>query len=129
MDNKQVEQDKVNKLPKWAQQYVADLQYDCRIAAAFHRTQPVEKDVDIPERSYDLAKGWLFNSYNASVSKACSSAVHHCPHDDEKTTSQMPRRLFSTKLRALRALRYEVEKESAEKLAKIDLMIEEESER
>lgn len=107
------------------------LQHQLRLAKALRFTESVERDV-MPPSNYDgLAKGWDYNAYigGPRVEKACSSCVHHGFGDDTKTTSQGTRRLFSTKLLALRALRVEVESKVAEILAKIDEQIEEEKAR
>jgi hypothetical protein len=106
-----------------------DLQAQLRIAKALRFTEPVKTDVPIPEsfRDSSLAKGWLYNAYvsgNPRVEKSCSSSVHHSFGNDDKTTTQGACRLYSTKLRALRAMRHEVEQRVAKILADIDAEIE-----
>lgn len=99
-----------------------------RIAKAFRFTEKVEPDV--PPPSYTsigdrLTRGWQFNTYNGTVFKMCSSSSFH-GYDWEKTTSQNPRHLYSTRELALRALRAELEQEFAKKLANVDRQIEHE---
>lgn len=106
------------------------LKKELRLAKALRWTEKIEPDVEPPSVNYmndlDLAKGWLFNSYSGSIVKACSSSVSHNYGSDDGTTSKGARRLYSTKLRAMRALRNAVERECARKLAEIDRYIEEE---
>lgn len=88
-------------------------------------------DVAIPPSFSDLTKGWLpiaSSSTSARVEPACSSSVHHATGRTDKTTTQQPRRLFSSRLTALRQLRYEAEQEAASRLRSIDRMIEREIE-
>ena len=87
---------------------------------ALRWTDPVAPDVPPPSSSQDLSKGFLPNSYSMRVEPACSSAVSHAFGRDDSTTSQGSRHLFSTRLLALRAMRHDVEKEAAAKLAAID---------
>lgn len=105
---------------------LGSLKEELRLAKAMRWTEKVEPDIDPPDRYDVLAKGWLFNPYNGSVTKACSGPMSHNYGDDNGTTSQGARRLYSTKLLALRSLRNAVEVECAKKLAAIDRHIEEE---
>src|ERR1035437_5931809 len=106
-----------------------DLRKQLAIAKAMRFTEPVLPDVPIPSGHDTLTKGFLFaggfNSY-ARVEPSCSSSAHHNFGRTEKTTTQNPRTLYSTKLLALRAMRYAVEKECAQTLAGIDQQIENE---
>ncbi len=89
--------------------------------AALRWTEPVEKDVPIPEHFTDSTSGWDFNTYSGTVRQMWSECVSH--GDGLKRTgsaSQNGLWLFSTKLLALRALRHAVEREAADKLRKID---------
>lgn len=95
-----------------------------RIVAALRWTDHVEPDVPIPERGGVLAKGWFFNTYYGNAESACSSCVHHSIGRDDRTDSQGAIRLYSTKLRALKACRHRMELEFARKLAEIDRKIE-----
>lgn len=123
------------------------------IAASFYRTAPIERDLPPPDHSmrhregklpagYGLSTGsirkwengivismgWDFNTYNLSVSKACSSSVSHSKGSWDGTTSQGSRTFYSSKLLALRALRHAIEQDVCEKLWKVDCMIEKELE-
>lgn len=100
---------------------------DLKTRVALRWTEAVQTDVDPPERSGELAKGFLYcgeYSDHPRVEVACSSAVHHALGYNDKTTSQGPRELYSTRLRALRALRFAVEKRCALALRHIDYLIE-----
>jgi hypothetical protein len=98
------------------------------IEAALRRTSAVEPDVEIPEFG-GLSKGYLPVAETGDyprVLEACSSSVYHGTDSMIKTTSQGPRRLYSTRLRALRALRFKVEFECAKRLWRVDNAIGEE---
>lgn len=99
-----------------------------RVAAAFHRTEPVAFDVPPPANGdYNrIVNGWSFNDYNQEVHPSCSSSVNHNRSGWNKTNSQNPINQYSTKLLALRALRFAAEENAAVILAKIDKKIEEE---
>ena len=98
-------------------------------AAALRTTADVSADVP-PPKSKGLTKGWLPVAERSDfprVEPACSSSDYHGKGQQYKTTSQGARRLYSTKILALKALRREVEKDCAERLRRVDRMIEEES--
>lgn len=119
--------EQIAKLPKWAQEYLKDVRKGAAMQAALRFTQDVERDLPPPQNFSGLSKGW---NYNASLSyfrveKACSSSVGH-GDGWERTCSQCPLSLFTTKLKALMAMRRELEQECAKILAKVDLQIEEE---
>lgn len=110
------------------------LKHELRLAKALSWTQPIAPDLQPPstqERGDRLVKGWLFNAYSNGYSGdktaiACTSSIHHSWGNNDKTTTQGPRHLFSTELRALQALRHEVELQCARRLASIDERIERE---
>ena len=104
---------------------------DLRLAKALRWTEPVVPDVDIPsQENYELSTGWLYNAYmggsgySPRIEPACSSRVGHGFGRNDNTSSQGARRLFSTRLLALRACRADVEWQCAVKLAEIDRLIE-----
>lgn len=112
------------------------LRKELAIAKALRFTDKVKPDVPPPtgggfsNGSMDLTRGWdahaCLSSYNSyRVEKACSSSVHHGT-GWEKTSSQWPRHLYSTRLLALRACRNQLEELVARSLAEIDLDIERE---
>ena len=97
-------------------------------AAALRTTGDVAPDVP-PPSSGGLSKGFAVvaeTSDYARVEPACSSSVHHGTGQQDKTTTQGPRHLYSTKEMALKALRRAVERHCAERLRRVDRMIEEE---
>lgn len=112
---------------KKEQAEIEELRNQLRIAKAFRFTEKVEPDVPIPELfSRELSKGFSFNSYTGEISRACSSSISHSVHNDEKTTTQCPRCLYSTRTLALKAMRYEMEQRFAKELADVDKQIEQE---
>lgn len=91
--------------------------------------QPVpEPDVPPPKGYSDLSRGWratdYFERYGSQeyACKACSSSCNHGV-GWEKTSSQNPISLYSTKLLALRRSRANAERQFAKVLAKIDAEI------
>ena len=103
-----------------------------RLLAALRWTAPVAPDVAPPSNDKPfgvLTKGFLHNSYSLLVRPACSSSVYHSIGSTDKTDAQGSRHLYSTRLLALMAMRAEVETDCAERLLKIDDMIEEEKSR
>lgn len=72
--------------------------------------EPIEPDLlppDVNSREPnrpDIINGWVFNVYNMSVSKACSSSVFHGIGEWDKTSSQKPIKLYSTEKLAYKAL-------------------------
>ena len=119
-------------MTKKEQQQFQELKEEFDLYRALRWTASIETDVSVPESSYGntegLAKGFLFNDYlgGPRVERACSSSVGHAFGQDDRTTTQNPRRLYSTRLLALKALRYALEKKCAEKLLEIDRQIQKE---
>ena len=97
---------------------------------ALRWTEKVEPDVPIPASYSDLAVGYVGlggSSDSARVEPSCSSSINHAWGRQDKTDSQRPIRQHSTRLRALRALRHEVEIACARRLLQIAEMIEKET--
>ncbi len=103
------------------QKQIEQLQYELRVEKS-KRNTPVVRDVPPPGSFQDLSLGWDFNSYSREVFKACSSSAHHGT-GWERTSTQQPRALFSTELRAALALRQEVQELHTEIMADIDRKI------
>lgn len=85
-----------------------------------------EKDVPRPSDGY--VNGWSFNSYNGSVYLSWSGTVTHGdgPVVDGKRPpygSQRSIEQYSTKEKALKAMRREMEMDFANKLARVDRLI------
>jgi hypothetical protein len=100
-----------------------------KVKLALRFTEKIEPDLKKPEAfAKEMTKGWHFNSHSLLVGKACSTSINHSTWGDEKTTTQGGINMFSSRLLAIKAMRHEVEKECAEKLRKIDIMIEKENE-
>ena len=99
--------------------------YEALIAQALRWTAPVEADVPPPARGEGgLKTGYMYNVYSAAVFVACSSSNGHGVGSWTSTTTQGARALYSTRERALRALRAELERECAKRLAAVDRAIE-----
>ncbi len=88
---------------------------------ALHFYPEVEPDIDIPAYSDGIRNGWLYNEYSMRVEKACTSSVNHNFGGWDKTTTQRPRKLYSTEKKAYEALlcamakKYSYEMRSVEK--------------
>ena len=98
------------------------------VARALNWTSPVAPDLLVTHVMSEIT-GYLYNVHYATTTYARSSSIGHATSYDstpKKITTQGSRNLYSTKTRALRALRHEVEKECAERLEKIDIKIQEE---
>ena len=93
------------------------------IKPSLRLTEEVLPDLPIPKSSDGLVKGYGFNVYSGRVSETCSNSINHNPNNNIKTNSQNPMEQYSTKLLALKALRYQTELEVAKKLRAIDIQI------
>lgn len=97
--------------------------------AALRWTQPVAHDVAPPVGLTNYSTGWDFNVHTLKVEPAWTDTITHGsgpapePGRYRYAARQGAISLFATKVKALRAMRHEVEKESAAKLLKIDRMI------
>lgn len=102
------------------------LTQELRIAKALRFTEPVNRDIAPPTDS-GIRNGWDFNDYSEGfVKKACTSASYHSFGCWDKTDSQRPRMIYSSRLLALRAMRHSMEKKYAAILANVDAEIEKE---
>jgi hypothetical protein len=101
-----------------------------KLLAAFHRTQPVTPDIEIPDNtSSQLKTGFAITGYreNVRVEPACSTAAFHGLGTQRETTTQKGIPLYSTKLLALKAARHQQELYCAKLLRLIDQQIEREA--
>jgi hypothetical protein len=112
-------------MTKKEQAEVAELKRKLSLVAALRWTDPVEPDVPYPTGYGDKLSTGFCPCYDR-VEVACSSAGFHAVGRTDKTTSQQPRSLYSTRILALKALRHEVELRCANELARVDRMIEQE---
>jgi hypothetical protein len=104
-------------------------QAQIRAALRWSDDADIAPDVPPPPAWREMTTGWTFNAYSQRVEVACSSAASHSVGRTDKTTTQQPLALYSTRERALRALRVALEREFAAELAKIDAQIAAERER
>lgn len=104
----------------------AELQKDLVVARAWRRTEPVMRDLSVP-RNGEIS-GWIFNLHSKRVEPAWSGFTCHgrgyaTRKEARGSASQNGIALFSSKLLALRAMRYEAEEEAVRMLAEIDAQI------
>lgn len=84
----------------------------------------VEPDIDIPSHDDGIKNGWLYNEYSMSVEKACTSSVNHNYGGWDRTTTQHPRRLFSTEKKAYEALLCAMSKKYASEMRSVERRME-----
>ncbi len=110
---------------KAAKQAEQEAEERARIRAALHWTDDADTTADVPppEGWNELTTGYTFNVYSRRVDVACSSPINHAVGRTDRTTAQRSLALYSTRERALRALRVALEQEFAAELAKIDELI------
>lgn len=105
--------------------------YRAELFGALRWTSEVKEDVHPPGFSQyrEFSTGWHYNKHRLIVEKEWSSMVAHGsgsePAGKYASARQNGKRLFSSKKLALMAMRHAVEKEAAQKLLRIDKMIEE----
>jgi len=99
--------------------------HTARVAGALRWTEGPPRDIRPPQTG--IVNGWDFNAPSQVVTKACTGPVTHSFGNWDRTTTQGCRSLYSTRERALRALRAELEKRFATDLAIIDHAIAEET--
>lgn len=100
------------------------------LLASLRWTAPVKKDVPPPD-SGGYSEGWDFNAYSMVVDLWWSTSVTHGSGPapiagKHRSGSQNARWLFSTKAKALAAMRFEIETQSAQKLMKLDRLLRDE---
>jgi len=105
------------------------------LLAALRWTAPVQPDVAPPQSGGGYTEGWVFNAYSSTVQLEWSGSVLHgsgpAPRDGKRAScaSQRSQWMYSTKAKALAAMRHEVERESARKLLAIDKRLRDEEQR
>lgn len=96
------------------------------VLAALRWTGAVEPDVP-PPTGEGYTSGWIFNVYYKTVEQAWSSALSHGDGLGPKPAQQSFRRgpicMFSTRAKALAALRNELERQCANSLADVDALL------
>ena len=100
---------------------------ELKLQLALHWTAPIMPDVPPPVTGSNAhTVGWLpvgVGGY-ARVEPGCSSSIYHSTGRTDKTTSQGTVSLYSSRLSALKMLRYNTELAAAHELRLIDKMIE-----
>lgn len=94
--------------------------------AALRWTWPVERDVNVPLQGY--SEGWDYNAHSQRVWQGWSDRAAHgegkAPEAGKyRSGRQGSLRMFSTKARALAAMRHEMEQKAAADLMKVDRQI------
>lgn len=97
-----------------------------KIQCALRFTEKVYPDILPPENFDKIVNGYSFNSYSEKVEKSCSSRLAHSLYAWNKTNSRESIEQYSSRLLALKAMRYEMEQIFAKKLYAVDVLIEKE---
>ena len=113
-------------MTKAEKQRMADMEEQIRLLKALRWTEEVLSDVPPPTDLYPntLSTGFVPDIYSLSTLSACSAFRYHEIGRTISPTARGSISMYSTRLLALRGLRYQVELECAKKLARIDAMIE-----
>lgn len=98
--------------------------HKANLLCALRWTEPVQPDVPIPGFDDGMSKGFLFNTPSRRVVPAYSTRSYHSFGRNDRTDTQNPCALYSTRLLALKAMRHEAENKFAAELLSIDKMIE-----
>ena len=91
---------------------------------ALHFYPDIETDIDIPKDG--IVNGWQCNEFSARVEKACTSSISHNFGAWDKTTTQQPMRLYSTKTLAYKALLSKMAIKFSHELRAVEKRMEEE---
>lgn len=93
--------------------------------AALHWTAPIEPDLPAPTMPDAYTIGYFFNAFDGRVFDMWSSDRYHgLGREPMKGSWRGSKALYKTRLAALQAMRYQVAKNAAEQLEKIDSLIE-----
>lgn len=96
------------------------------LLAALRWTAPVERDVPPPTAFGAYSEGWEFNAHTGTVDRGWSTMISHgrgpTPDsiDKYRSGSQGARWMFSTRARAVAAMRHEIEILAAKRLLACD---------
>jgi len=95
-----------------------------RVLLVLRHYPAVKTDVEIPDWNDGIRNGYWFNSYSGTISKACTSSIHHSIGNWDKTTSQQPKKLYSTEKLAYQAMQHDMSMEFARKLRLVEIKME-----
>ncbi len=105
------------------EQEIESLRKELKRHRTFKLTEPVEPDIPPPTEQLARTEGWTYNPNSMEVRQAWSESEFHGydkPQGFSNPSYCGPISLYSTRVRALRALRYEIELQTIEKLQTID---------
>ncbi len=103
--------------------------YKAELLAALRWTQAVEKDVPPPDKFGEYTQGWEYNAYSQRVYEAWSGTTNNgtgkAPVSGCEIYSALQNKvwLYSTKEKAIAAMRNEIEVQCAKKLLEYDRAI------
>ena len=115
----------LSKLPKWVQRLVDSHKRDARDARALHMTDDIEPDLMPPEYGEPMSKGWVpiyvgrMQRTTEQIKQMCSGVNSHGTGWKE-AKGQGPLKMYSTRLKAMKALRRAIERQAADELAEVD---------
>lgn len=99
------------------------MQLEVTLHKAMFVSDLIEPDVPPPSVGEPMTTGWTYNEHSIRVLPACSSSVGHGLDQTDKTTSQRPLALYSTRALAYQALRGVLSRRYALHLLQLDRRI------
>ena len=100
------------------------MQLEVTLHKAMFVSDLIEPDVPPPLGGEPMTTGWTYNEHSIRVLPACSSSISHGLDQTDKTTSQRPLALYSTRALAYKALRGVLSRRYALHLLLLDRHIE-----
>ena len=100
------------------------MQLEVTLHKAMFVSDLIEPDVPPPLGGEPMTTGWTYNEHSIRILPACSSSVGHGLDQTDKTTSQRPLALYSTRALAYKALRGVLSRRYALHLLQLDRRIE-----
>ena len=100
------------------------MQLEVTLHKAMFVSDLIEPDVPPPLDGEPMTTGWTYNEHSIRILPACSSSVGHGLDQTDKTTSQRPLALYSTRALAYQALRGVLSRRYALHLLQLDRRIE-----
>lgn len=122
--------EQIAKLPRWAQEHVAQREQELLLSRAFcFPTQPEPKPMSSDEvkaavgaSPKHLITGWFWHAYadNFRITQGCSNWANHNSGGIDKTTTQNMGRIYRTKAEAFCAARWDMCRRFAAALVRLD---------
>ena len=99
------------------------MQLEVTLHKAMFVSDLIEPDVPPPLDGEPMTTGWTYNEHSMRILPACSTSSGHGLDQTDKTTSQRPLALYSTRALAYKALRGVLSRRYALHLLQLDRRI------